>query len=437
MCKDMLQSKKRYLTGIDWFIQVFDYMNKQLTGEGHIFQIVVELEGHVDNKNFEEDLKQFIDKFPVLKGKTARGFNLAPYWKLGSANTPLHTGTSYVNNKTEVLPCIENLKHKHSYLSCHFVFLKNTTFIALTFDHRIFDGLGGELFLKAFQEFFKNKLQYSCDVNFSAPAHLSQWRKKFEAGKVVNRAFLKIRTMKPAKAIQIPHQNKIKNKFRFKVITFSPQESKEIINKANSDAGYLLLMPYLLANTIMFMNKVFVNHGIDQGTLVVPVTIDMRSSKKTVEDMFFNHLSFLFFKIDSEEITDLSVLINLIKQQLYDQVKEGFSEKFRETALLMRILPVPLLGRVMGLYIKKKMTSFCFSYLGNSVYTHTHLLDKQVKNIFHMPRAAIPPGIGIFYHQFNGRINATVSYLDGMLTEEDLNIIMDDLRALPLNVSKQ
>ena len=439
MAKDTCRNKKRYLTGIDWFVQVFDYMNKKLTGTGHVFQIIIELDGHIDDEEFVRSLKQFVSGFPVLSGKTARALNLAPYWRIPGhpANIALSTGTFYVNNETEILPCIESkaanfLEQENAYLSCHFIFHKNTSFISLTLDHRIFDGLGGELFLNAFQEFLKDKNHYQCNVNVSASAHLSRWREKFKAGKIINRSFLKMAGMKPLRVIPIPHQKKNNNKFRFKVIKFSREESKKIINKANKDAGYLLVMPYLLANTIMFMSKIFVNHGAEQGTLIVPVTIDMRQAGKKAQEIFFNHLSFLFFKIKSDEISNLPVLISIIKQQLYNQVKESFPEKFSEMALLMRILPVSLLGKVMKLYMKKQMTSFSFSYLGNSAYTHAQLFDRRIMNIFHMPRAPIPPGLGVFFHQFDGKLNATVSYLEGLLTDQDLDIITNALKALPL-----
>lgn len=437
MVKDTCRNKKRYLTGIDWFVQVFDYMNKKLTGNGHVFQIVIELDGHIDDKGFVENLEQFVSKFTILSGKTARALNLAPYWKVShrSSDISLSTRTSYVNSEAEIFSCLESkansfLKQENVHLSCHFIFYKSTSFISLTLDHRVFDGLGGELFLNAFQEFLNDKSHYQHSMNFSMPAQLSRWREKFEAGRVVNRAFLKMTGMKPPRAIPIPYQKN--NKFRFKVITFSQKESKEIINKADKDAGYLLLMPYLLANTIMLMSKIFANHGSKQGALIVPVTIDMRQVEKKAQEMFFNHLSFLFFKIKPDEILSSSVLIGTIKQQLYDQVKESFPEKFSEMALLMRILPVSLLGKVMRLYMKKQMISFSFSYLGNSAYTHAGLSNKRIKNMFHMPQAPIPPGLGVFFHQFDGKLNATVSYLEGLLTDRDLDIITNTLKALPL-----
>jgi len=437
MAKNTCKKKKRYLTGIDWFVQVFDYMNKKLTGTGHIFQIIIEVDGHIDNEGFVKNLEQFVSKFTILSGKAARAFNLAPYWKVPCclANISLATGTSYVNEKIEVLSCLENkansfLKRNNAYLSCHFIFYKSTSFIALTLDHRVFDGLGGELFLNYFQEFLNDKSRCQHGMNFYTSAHLSKWCEKFEAGKIVNRAFLKITEKKSPMAIAIPHQKN--NKFRFKVITFSQKESEEIVNKANKDAGYLLLMPYLLANTIMFMRKIFANHGAKQKALIVPVTIDMRQTEKKVQEIFFNHLSFLFFKIKSDQALSLPVLISIIKQQLYSQVKENFPEKFSTMALLMRILPVPLLGRVMRLYMKKQMASFSFSYLGNSAYTHAELFNRRVKNIFHLPQAPIPPGLGVFFHQFNGKLNATVSYLEGSLTDQDLDIITKELKILPL-----
>ena len=38
----------------------------------------------------------------------------------------------------------------------------------------------------------------------------------------------------------------------------------------------------------------------------------------------------------------------------------------------------------------------------------------------------------MFFHQFDGKLNATVSYLEGLLTDRDLDIITNTLKALPL-----
>ncbi len=47
-------------------------------------------------------------------------------------------------------------------------------------------------------------------------------------------------------------------------------------------------------------------------------------------------------------------------------------------------------------------------------------MDKKVANIFHMPRVPVPPGLGFFSNYYNSKLNVVISYLDGVLTDDDV-----------------
>ena len=75
---------KHYLTGIDWILHGFDWMNKRATGAGNTFQIVMEL----DAMPVEDEARDWLDgclgRLPLLNGRTRRDYNLAPYWAVPS-----------------------------------------------------------------------------------------------------------------------------------------------------------------------------------------------------------------------------------------------------------------------------------------------------------------------------------------------------------------
>jgi len=48
--------------------------------------------------------------------------------------------------------------------------------------------------------------------------------------------------------------------------------------------------------------------------------------------------------------------------------------------------------------------------------------------MFHLPRVPNPPGVGIFFNQFKGVLNITLSYLEGVLSEEEADSIGGHLR---------
>jgi len=436
-----LHRKKRYLTGIDWIIHALDYTTKKATGTGNTSQIIFELDGSPSEDDFRNCLGSLIKKHPVLHGRPSRDYNLAPYWKISftKQRQPLPLKISYLDDTSSeanifsVLERIANLKFigDQEHLFFHLIYAENKTYVAMTFDHRLFDALGAEAFLEMLQNEWKNKDNSFCNKDIIVPlesAHLCNWRRKFIAGQQANRAFLKMGENAPPRVLPLP--SSLNNLgFRFKVIPFDKYQTDLILENAYKEAGYLMLMPYVLASSIWIMHKLFTKRNIKSGDYVVPVSIDMRPTNKVQQEVFFNHVSFLFFIVRPGEADHFSVLIKSIKQQLYDQVKSELPRNFQEASLLMRILPLPVLSNIMRLYLKGQIASFSFSNVGESTYKSSSFMGKKILNILHMPRVPVPPGIGIFFHQSQNKLNAVLSFLEGILSDEEANELIHRLQS--------
>jgi NRPS condensation-like uncharacterized protein len=431
----VLSPKKRhYLTGIDWIVHVFDYMNKRATGVGHVFQIVMELDGVPAEDELRESLEGFVAKLPVLNGRTRRDYRLAPYWR-----TPLRAEKARVSLDVhdlevgeDVFPLLERSVNtpfgdEREHLAFHLIRTGETSHVAVTFDHRLFDAHGAEAFLMMFQQEWEKRGACTWELRLSEPAHLSQWRRKFEAGKQVNRAFLRLAENAPPRVLPLVPESS-KQGFRFEVISFNEQRSREIMERADEEAGYLMAMPYTMALTVQILHGIFEKRGIHTGDYVIPVTVDTRPPRNVAEEVFFNHVSFFLFRIQASEVDDFSVLLESVKQQMYAQVKEGLPRSLWEASFLSRIVPLPILSRLMRIHLKGEIASFCFSLVGETGHMATRFMGKEVRRSYHMTRVPIPPGLGVFFHQSQGRLNAYLSYAEGLLKEDEVNAILSDLR---------
>jgi hypothetical protein len=83
---------------------------------------------------------------------------------------------------------------------------------------------------------------------------------------------------------------------------------------------------------------------------------------------------------------------------------------------------------LLHLPMKGKMATFAFSHLGKSSYEHPKFMGKGIENMFHMPRVPVPPGLGFFSNYYNGRLNLVISYLDGLLSDDDVRLLDDGIR---------
>lgn len=418
-----LIKNKHYLTGIDWIIHTLDYASKKETGIGNISQLVLELKGCLEKERIYPKLKKFVACFPVLKGQCRRNYNLAPYWKISSAKEAFSFDGIYLKNYdfNRVFSILSQRLNQplKGYLSFYLITNQNKSFLAMTFDHRVFDAKGAEAFLMLFAEDnFINRLS-------AEPSHLCKWQEKFEAGRRVNRKFLSLAKRAPPKTLK--RLNDKKN-FNFKIITFSKKESNFITQKAYQKAGYLLFVPYLLSVVLKRIEELFAKHDSIGKDYIVSTSIDKRRAQDVIDRLFFNHFSFLFFQLSPKEVKKYSLSLDQIKKQLYQQTKNKFMDNFFKVSFLMRILPVSLLYKIMKVYFKGGISSLSFSYVGNSVYDNKHFLGLEVENIFHMPRVPVPPGVGIFLNQFDGKINFIFSYFSALLSEEHVQKFITNLK---------
>jgi hypothetical protein len=210
---------------------------------------------------------------------------------------------------------------------------------------------------------------------------------------------------------------------------FSELQTREIIERAESEAGYLMAMPYTMALTVQALHAVFVNRGVAGGDYVVPVTMDTRPPARRSQDVFFNHVSLLLFRIPASEADDFSLLLQSIKLQMYEQARTGLARHILDASLLMRIAPLSTVSYLLKLYLKKKLASFCFSFLGDTGHMPDRFMGRRVRHSYHMTRVPIPPGLGVFFRHSHGKLDACLSYAEGLLSDGEATTVVDGLNS--------
>ncbi|MCK5504699.1 MAG: hypothetical protein KAJ10_06030 [Thermodesulfovibrionia bacterium] len=418
---------KRYLSGSDWVINALDYILKSETCAGNMSQVVITLDGALDGTSVKNSLNRFVKKFPVLFGSTARDYNLAPYWRMPPEKdfnlnfNDHHLDRASSGDVSSILEESVNrqFKNDNDHVAFHLIRtgVEQSCF-AMTFDHRVLDARGAEMFLDLFQQYITGNCNSGIadGFNFTASADLSDWMEKFYAGRTVNRKIVSLSKLSPGALPLPPAKN---NGFRFRLINFSPRETQKIHEDANSRAGYLMETPYFLSVVIQAVHELFSKRCLLSDSYLVPASVDMRTGEDIKQEMFFNHVSYLFYQVPASEAGDREKTIMSIRNQMYDQIKSGLPKDVLKACLLTRIAPLPVLKKVFSIPVDGKIASFCFSHVGKCSYMFSGFMGAKINNIFHMPRVPVPPGLGFFFNYFNDRLNLVISYLNGLIQEDE------------------
>jgi hypothetical protein len=408
-------------------------MTKRATGAGNMFQIVMELQGLPAEGEVRDWLDACSRKLPLLAGRTRRDFNLAPYWHMPSHPRQVSLDVRRLRADEEIPPLLERgvntaFRSEHEHLAFQMIRTGESGHVAAKFDHRLFDAHGAEIFLGMLQQDWEEGGRYDWELPPPEPARLEEWREKFEAGKRMNRTFLRLAENGPPRALRSGLASAWQG-FAFRNLTFTEQQSREIIERAENEAGYLMAMPYTLALTVQAFHALFASRGLHTGDYVIPVTMDTRVPGGRPDAVFFNNVSILLFRIPGGEVDDFHALLDTVKKQMYEQARMGLARDLLEASLLMRIVPLSMVSHLVKLYLKKDIASFCFSFLGDTGHMPTRFMGEKVSRSYHMARVPVPPGLGVFLHQTHGRLSVHLSYLRGVLAEGEVERVMQSLHS--------
>jgi len=430
--------KKRYLTGMDWIVAALDCISRRFTGGSNASQIVLELRGPFDDEKFKSALGDFVKMFPVLRGYPTRCWNLAPFWKIPrrGSQVPVKVEITSVT-ESGVHPALEESANTpFSEAREHLVFRifhvgADRHFLAMRFDHFLFDAQGAEALLDIFHCWQQGEdCRARIDgISLTEPAHLSDWMKKFDYGRLLVRMLLEL-TKKPLAVLPRPTPLKGR-KFQFSIIRFSEEEKRAIAVHAERDAGFMMLMPYLLGSAVTALNDVFKARGCSgEDEYVVSVSVDHRRPDVAQSKLFFNNISFLFFRIPVFLAGDRKQVLETLRTQMYDQIKSDFPTAISESSMVMRILPLKVLGWILLRPFKGEFASLGFSCVGKGGYRPEKFMEATVENLYHMPLVPLPPGLGFVVNQYGNKMNATLSFVDGLMSREEIMAVETRVRQL-------
>ena len=409
-----------YLSGMDWFVHALDCRTRRATGTGNDSQVALALAGVVEPERLRARLEAFVARNPALAGRCRRHWNLAPYWSFGRAARPrdLRLAVRHLDDNLSTESVLAALGEAVSRplrgpLRIAFTLARHRdrTYVAMQFDHRLLDAGGAEALLLHLSQGDPTPAPLAL-----APAHLNRWREKFMSGQTVNRELIALRGERPPAALPLPARVRGQPRpTRFVFRLYTPAETAAIHAQAERRAGYLRLLPFLLGATIGALHKLCMRQGVAGGDYAVPVTVDSRQRNGARPSLFFNQVSFNFYRFPAALADDATALCAEASRQMYAQVQKSVAQHVAQAGMLMRILPAPWLGRLMTWPLWGGLGSLSFSFLGQSGYRSETFLKAPVENVLHTPRVPAPPGIGVFFTQYRDRMTLVCSYLDGML----------------------
>lgn len=451
--------------GTDSFVLALNGLMSR-RGQGSLLgQTVLELRSCPETEALRSALFALVSRFPLLHATVRRFLFFPPVWvpvvfskEFAPCELPLffwHTPDVPLPNLSPSRPIsdIETLQKELlsqplSSAGNHWNFRADLIVVAdgtanflFTWSHLLFDGKGVELLLQAlcepdsisppsfpsslkkrfsFQEkFFLIKRianHFSSLASDGFTSFAPSCRSFYERGKQRLGSFLGGK-----KNLQA-----VGDSLDFEVITFSPEETREMKAKSEKLAGPLFHLPFYLAGAFRAAHAILSQRASGCDALTVSTPAQTRG--KTSPPLFQNHLSMFFFRLRPEEMDTFPGAVQSLSRQFAQMTKEKLDVAFSFLLAIMQWMPSRFYIAFVLWQGRGNFTSFFHSHTGEFLPETNKFFEASIENGFHIPAVSAPPGTGIFFSEFRGRTTLTISWRTHSLSRREKKRLIEHLR---------
>lgn len=425
---------RRYLTGIDWIIGALHKSAFKTTGVGSFSQAILDVAGWVDDAQLRTLLDQISARLPILHGQIARDrLNLCPYWKVPPTGQHERLPMRVVDLAEGAEDAAQGELEDHinaafanesQHLRLMLVRLgRSKSRLGLVFDHRLLDATGAEAFLRLINETAAGRLEmFAAQMNQTAPAQLDHWIRRFSSGRTLNKLLFKLNEQDLC-ALPAPAEGTAK-RVKFVLDGLTAEETAKVSTHAAEEVGLPIVLPSAAARATLAMRHVFPETPLPGEQYLLSTSANTRPQGEPWETFFFNNFSFLMFSMPKAAPESAAEVAKVFRDQFFDQIRERIPEAMADAAVLWRILSPTLVTKLTRFLFKGRMCSIYFACVKEAGYPGDTFLGLPATNMTHTPLAFSPPGLNLCMTFFGGRFNLVLSYLEGVMTDEQAREMM-------------
>ena len=116
-----------------------------------------------------------------------------------------------------------------------------------------------------------------------------------------------------------------------------------------------------------------------------------------------------------------------MKAQFATLVRMKVAESFDTVLDLMRPLPSRVFMAIIRAQFKGELCTCYSSHTGSFAPETKTFAGADVVNAYHLPCLGTPPRTGIFFGEHGDRLNVTLTWRDGALTDEERALMLTQL----------
>ena len=422
----------------DCFLLALDAFMRR-TGQGeHITQSVLELDSRPDLAKLRTAAARVVQKHPLLAAQLRRNWRTwLAYWEIPSALPDMlaiglwrEAGSAgalgaEAREVTDPMARLEEIMSEpmsadgtHLNARLDVVELRSGRFLlALSWRHTLIDGKGAELLLVEIA-----RLCAGIDTPIESRETIRPQLTVKELIAKTKPAINRFTELAKLRFASLSGPRPRAGRGRYQIITLDEADSNQLRARVESMTGALFPMAFYVACTARAHDRVFQHRGKVPGGFVASVPIQTRK-RGARGPLFHNQVTVFFFAAKREELATIERAAVAMKTQFAEMSRARLDESFSAVLELMMRLPASLFMRVVRWQFKGEIGSFFHSHTGTFAPEISEFAGAKIVNGFHLPCLGTPPGTGVFFSERDRRVTITVTWREGILTDEERRLM--------------
>lgn len=399
------------LNGSDFFQVLLDKHHRTVGLQGNVSRFALDLAGHPDIEALEEYINHdaYFQWLHQLRWKRRWPFQL-PVWKKKGAAARIKIGV-HQSDEAKALPKAlwqyDIKPFSQAPYALDVVLRANgTSTLVFTWNHSLMDSRGAELLMR----YLGDNLGEDKQLIFLPPDEPElPVKEQLEHTQKVKGFLFDGKETKVRLSLLLDQKRKAANHYH--LISFSEEETQQIDENCKKYLVRFGKSPVFLATAIRSFNQLLEAKGKKGDSFWVPIPQDQRK-KGAWGPVLANQVSFLFYRLFPDVLTDMKSTVDEISKQMIDQIRNRIPQSYKIMMAFSRRMPMWLYSYIVKSPTKGAFASFFFSDTGNSLDGFDHFAGIPITDAVHYPPNAGYPGFTVVFMLFQNKLKVVVAHTE-------------------------
>ncbi|MBS1928953.1 MAG: hypothetical protein IT254_01700 [Chitinophagaceae bacterium] len=426
--------KKVYLSGPDCFHLMLDLHARKHGAGGNVMRKVFYFQYRINAERIRHTLHQSPGMHWLCNIKLCKGFLFAkPFWKYRNENRQVNI---LLHEEVEEGLIPEMILKREmpvgsaAYIEVDILFFTSgKSALVFSWNHILIDARGSALFFEHLNRIADGTVDEPSALFPPQENEPGLWTYIRNMYKV--KAFIEQSSHKPVSSIADKDLKIKKDNSRSLVISFSPEEAEQIQRSGIKAGSKFGPTHYYLSCCAIMIHRLLSKRG-RPGPLWIPVPYDGRL-KGGLGPLFSNHVSFIFYRFEVEQLASIPLIVKELGKQMTDQIRIRMPGKYNMLLNMMRHFPLWLYYFLISRTGEGSIASFLYTSTGENFSHLPVLLGEQVEHIGMVPALTFPPGFTFLFLKQQHGLHLNISYLPEVISEAELNFVIAEIKELLLH----